>query len=161
MPPADALQIDEPEIATAGKASKSTEKPFASRDDWLAAAGKLKEAELEVEGIGRLLLSEISGAARAAIVSAQSAGLLADAKRIDAVAYQRALLSAGVVDPSSPKEARTPLFGRGDIDRVMGIGGAKIAQIVDKIEELSALGGYQGRAEENSTATPSDAGTSG
>lgn len=158
MPPVDAPTLD---VEPAIKETKPPEETFASRDDWLAAAGKLKEEALHVEGIGRLLLSEISGAARAAIVSNQSAGLLADAKRIDAVAYQRALLTAGVVDPSSPKDARVPLFGRGDIDRVMGIGGAKIAVIVDKIEELSALGNYQGRAEENSSGSPSDAGTSG
>jgi hypothetical protein len=134
---------------------------FASKDDWFNAAGKLKEATLEVEGIGLLLLSEISGTARAQIVSKQSAGLLADAKQIDALAYQKALLLAGVIDGSSPEGARVPLFSTADIDRVMTLGGQKIAKIVDKIEELSALGSHQGRAEENSPATPSVSGISG
>lgn len=151
MPP-----VDKPLAAVA-----PSDPQFASKDDWFNASGKLKEATLEVEGIGLLLLAEISGTTRAQIVSKQSAGLLADAKQIDAVAYQKALILAGVVDPSSPEGGRLPLFGRGDIDRVMEIGGQKIAKIVDKIEELSALGNYQKRAEENSPATPSASGISG
>ncbi len=145
------------------EATEQVKQAFATRDDWLNAAGHLREATHEVEGIGLLLLSEITGTARAQILSQQSVGLLAEGagKRIDAGAYQRTLLLAGVVDPNSPEGARTPLFAAGDIDRVMKIGGAKLATVIDKIEELSALGNYQKRAEENSAGSPNGDGTSG
>lgn len=123
---------------------------FASRDDWLNLAGHLKEEELHVEGLGTLLLSEITGDVRADIVADQSVGLLADQKKIDAKKYQRTLLQHGVVDPGSPPGARTSLFRPGDIDRAMKLGGGKIAEIVDKIEQLSGLGQYAGAAEGNS-----------
>ena len=143
------------------KVEETVKAAFASKDDWFNIAGKLREAELEVEGLGKVLLSEITGTARAQIMSTQSQGLLADAKKIDAVAYQRSLLLSGVVDPASPAGARVPLFSVGDIDRVMKIGGRTISKIVDKIEELSALGTYQGSAEGNSSPTQNGAGTSG
>jgi hypothetical protein len=135
-------------------------KKFLSREDWLNQAGVLREKEHYVEGLGLLLLSEITGDARADIVGRQSVGLLADNKKIDAKDYQRSLIQAGVVDPDSPKGDRKPMFRFGDMDRVMKIGGAKIAEIVDEIEKLSALGNYQGAAEENSSSTPNGGGTS-
>lgn len=129
---------------------EAAEKKYVSRDEWLNLAGHLKEEEHTVEGLGTLLLSEIAGDVRADIVAAQSVGLLADQKKIDAKAYQRTLLQHGVVDPSSPQGARTSLFRPGDMDRVMKLGGGKIAEIVDKIEKLSGLGQYAGAAEGNS-----------
>lgn len=135
---------------------------FVSRADWLAQAGKLKELVYPAEGLGKLLLTEITGAARAAIQSQSATGLLADVKRLDVAAYQRALLLAGVVDPSSPEGARKPLFSAGDMDTVMAIGGGKIAAVIEEIEKLSALGpAATGSAEKNSEATPSAAGISG
>lgn len=133
---------------------------FLSREDWLNNAGVLKEEEHEVDGFGRLLLSEITGDQRAEIVGHQSVGLLAEQRKIDAKAYQRSLLLAGVVDPSTPKGDRKPLFRASDLDRVMKIGGGKIAEIVDVIEKLSALGPYSGAAEENSDSTQNGDGTS-
>lgn len=133
---------------------------FASREDWLNTAGVLKEEEKHVEGLGLLLLSEITGDVRAEIVGHQSMGLLADQKKIDAKAYQRQLILAGVVDPDSPKGDRKPMFRSGDMDRVMKIGGGKIAEVVDAIEKLSALGQYGGAAEGNSDSTPNGASTS-
>lgn len=135
-------------------------KKFASRDDWLAQAGVLKEEELEVEGLGWLLLSEITGDVRAEIVGQQSVGLLAEQRKIDAKAYQRTLILAGVVDPQSPPGDRKPMFRPGDMDRVMRVGGGKIAGIVDVIERLSSLGQYQGAAEGNSVPTRNGASTS-
>lgn len=139
---------------------KDEMKKFLSREDWLNQAGVLREEELHVEGLGWLLLSEISGDARADIVGRQSVGLLAESRRIDAKDYQRSLILAGVVDPSSPKGDRRPMFRPGDMDKVMRVGGGKIADVVDAIEKLSALGAYQGAAEGNSESTPNGAGTS-
>lgn len=135
-------------------------KKFVSRDSWLNLAGVLKEEEHNVEGLGLLLLSEITGDVRADIVAAQSVGLLADQKKIDAKTYQRTLIQNGVVDPESPKGARSPMFRPGDMDSVMKLGGSKIAEIIDVIERLSSLGQYSGVAEGNSDSTPSAGSTS-
>lgn len=136
------------------------ERKFASRDDWLSNAGVLREEEHYVEGLGWLILSEITGDVRADMVANQSVGLLADQKKIDAKSYQRALIVAGVVDPTSPKGERRPLFRPGDMDRVMRVGAGKIADVVDTIERLSALGQYSGAAEGNSESTQNGASTS-
>lgn len=155
-----AQKIEEKVETTRVSEAEEAVRKFLSRDDWLNQAGVLKEEELEVEGFGLLLLSEITGDARAEIVGHQSVGLLADQRKIDAKAYQRSLILAGVVDPSSPKGDRKPMFRPGDMDRVMKIGGGKIAEIVDAVEKLSALGAYTGAAEGNSEATPNGASTS-
>ena len=146
-------------MATANKVLVEAKK-FASRDDWLNLAGVLKEEEHNVEGLGTLLLSEVTGAVRAEIMATQSEGLLADKKKVDAASYQRTLLQHGVVDPSSPAGDRKPLFRPGDMERVMRIGGAKIAEVVDHIERLSGLGVYTGEAEKNSEASQNGATTS-
>jgi hypothetical protein len=135
-------------------------KKFASREDWLNNVGVLKEKEVEIDGLGLLVLSEITGEARAEIVGWQSVGLLADQKKIDAKMYQRQLIQAGVVDPSTPPGDRKPMFRPGDMDRVMKIGGSKIADVVDEIEKLSALGAYAGAAEGNFDSTQNGASTS-
>lgn len=135
-------------------------KKFASRDDWLGQVGVLKEEDKYVDGLGWLVLSEITGDVRAEIVGQQSVGLLAEKRKIDAQAYQRTLILAGVVDPASPAGDRKPMFRPGDMDRVMRIGGGKIADIVDVIEKLSSLGQYQGAAEGNSVPTQNGASTS-
>ncbi len=137
-------------------------KKFASRDDWLAAVGKLREEEHEVEGLGLLLLSEVTGEVRAEIMSDQSAVLLlpeGQTRKLDQRGYQKKLILAGVVDPESPAGDRNPLFKAGDLDRVMKIGGGKVAEVVDRIERLSGLGQYQAAAEKNSDKA-SGAGTS-
>lgn len=159
--PEQTVVTAEPQLTHAHTADKPTENGFVSRESWLAQAGKLREAEHTVEGLGKLLLSELTGGARAAIQTNQSTGLLADLKRIDVSAYQRALLLQGVMDPSSPVGDRKPLFSAGDMDAVMKVGGAKIESVIDKLEELSGLGKSQASAEGNSPATPSSAGTSG
>ncbi len=137
-------------------------KKFASRDDWLNAVGKLREEEHEVEGLGLLLLSEVTGEVRAEIMSDQSAVLLlpeGQTRKLDQRGYQKKLILAGVVDPESPPGDRNPLFKAGDLDRVMKIGGGKVAEVVDRIERLSGLGQYQAAAEKNSDKA-SGAGTS-
>ncbi len=138
-------------------------KKFASRDDWLAAVGKLKEEETEIEGIGLLLLSEVTGEVRAELMSDASAVLLAAegaTKKIDRRSYEKKLLLAGVVDPESTAADRAPLFKAGDMDKIMKLGGGKIAAAVDVIERLSGLGQYTARAEGNSAETQNGVGTS-
>lgn len=147
-------------MATVESTKAPADKKFASRDDWLGLAGVLKEEELHVEGLGWLLLSEITGDVRADIVGQQSVGLLAEQKKIDAKAYQRQLLLHGVVDPTSQKGDRKPMFRPGDLDRVMRLGGQKIAEVVDHIEKLSALGQYIEEPEKNSGSTRNGATTS-
>jgi len=147
----------------APKAPKEPAKKYASRDDWLSAAGNLREEEYDVEGLGLLLLSEVTGEVRAEIMSDQSAVLLlpeGQTRKLDQRSYQKKLILAGVVDPESPPGGRNPLFKAGDLDKVMQIGGGKIASVVDRIERLSGLGQYQAAAEKNSGAE-NGAGTSG
>ena len=130
---------------------------FASRTDILDAAGRFAEEEHDLEGVGKLLLSEISGATRAEILG-QMATAIEGNKLTDpawTTKYQKTLLRAGVVDPASPVGARTPMFREGDLDRLMQIGGAKLSGVVDAIEKLSRMGRYQESAEGNSEATPS------
>lgn len=134
---------------------------FLNREQWLAQAGRFAEKTIDVPGLGKVLIAELSGLARAQIQAQQSAGLLADSKRVDVAAYQRAVLLAGVIDPTSPPDARRPLFQGGDMDRVMSLGGGKITIVVTEIEKLSGLDeSALSRAEENSGEAPSGAGTS-
>lgn len=140
-----------------------SENGFVTRDAWLAQAGKLREKTLDVPDFGKVLIVELNGVVRARIQAQQSTGLLSDQKRVDVPAYQRELLLNGVADPSSPEGARRPLFTAGDVDRVMQIGGGKIALIVGEIETLSGLDAGATnveRAEGEADGTPSDAGTS-
>lgn len=135
-------------------------KQFMNRESILSMSGLLKEEDFYVEGVGWMLLREISGEARAEIVAVQSVGLLADQRKIDRRAYERALILNGVVDPESPKGDRKPMFRMGDMDAVMRLGGSKIAQIVEEIEKLSGLGEFSGAVEGNSASTRSGGGTS-
>jgi hypothetical protein len=149
-----ATAVAEPPPAAAG---------FASRDDILGAAGRFAEAEFELEGVGKVLLSEISGQARAEILG-QMATAIEGNKLSDptwTAKYQKAMLRNGVVDPTSPAGDRKPFFREGDLDRLMKLGGAKIAALVDEIEKLSRMGSYQESAEGNSVITLNGASSSG
>jgi hypothetical protein len=135
---------------------------FVGRDQWLGAGSKLAEDVVAVEGLGKVLVSEITAKVRAEIMTIQSSGLLTEVgKSIDHLRHQKTLLLAGVIDPASPEGGRTPLFKEGDIDQVMQLGASKVEQIIDAIERLSKLGRYATSAEGNSAPTPSVAGTSG
>jgi len=162
MGPADQEAITT--VAVEDPPARKSGTKYVSRDDWLAAVGRFAEEEHEIEGLGVLLLSEVSGEVRADIMSDLSSVVLqpdGTPRRVDQRAYQKRLLQAGVVDPDSPAGSRNPLFKAGDMDRVMKIGGQKIADVVDVIERLSGLGRYQAAAEGNSETTPNGAGTSG
>lgn len=157
MSPADKT---DPDVLTINAPEQNGDKKFVSRDEWLNQAGVLREEEHHIEGLGWLILSEITGDARAEIVGHQSVGLLAEHKKIDAKAYQRSLIMAGTVDPASPPGNRNPMFRPGDMERVMKLGGGKVADIIDVIERLSALGNYAAAAEGNSDSTQNGASTS-
>ncbi len=150
--------------ATAAVVEKeSNGRVYASRDEILSAAGRFAEEEHDVEGIGWVMLSEISGEARARILGRMGMAL-EDGKLTDSAwtgHYQRALLLAGVVDPSSPEGARLPLLREGDLDRLMKLGGAKVTDMVTVIERLSKMGRFQESAEKNSVPIPSAVSTSG
>lgn len=139
-----------------------TEPKFATRDILLAAAGRLNEEVHEVTGLGTLLLGEIGADVRAEILTEQqSVALFAEgaAKKLDRKWYEKKILLAGILDPSSPEGARLPLFKQGDMDTVMRIGGAKIGEVVDAIERLSLMGRHVVSAEGNSNGLPNSAGS--
>ncbi len=136
---------------------------FASRAQILDAAGNFTEEEHDLEGVGKLLLSELSGAARAGILGELGIAIQ-DNRLTDPLwteRYQKTLLGHGVIDPSSPPGDRKPLFKQGDLDRLMQLGGAKITGVVDAIERLSRMGRYQESAEKNSAGTQNGASISG
>lgn len=135
-------------------------KRFLTREDILSAANKLKEEETQIEGLGTLLLSEITGSVRADLIAQQATGMMADQKKFDRQSYERTLIQAGVMDPSSPPGGRTTLFRMGDMDRVMKLGASKIETIVTTIERLSSMGESAGVAEGNSATSRNGGGTS-
>ncbi len=165
-PPETTTKIPAPTLEVDPLPAKEKSR-FASRDDFLAAAGRFSEEEVAVPGLGLLLLGEIGADVRADITTDQSAVLLipdkdekgvANVRKLDRRSYERRLLLHGVLDPSSPEGNRLPLLQPSDIDRVFKIGGAKIGTVVDVIERLSMLGRYSTSAEGNSNGTPSSAG---
>lgn len=156
-----AVEKSEPETVAGPPAVQP--RKFASRDDVLDAAGRFAEEEHEIEGIGWLLLSELSGEARAKVLGKMGMAI-EDGKLVDPAwtsAYQRLVLLHGVVDPSSAAGARLPLFREGDMDRLMRLGGSKITEAVAVVERLSKMGRFQESAEGNSAAPPSGDSTSG
>ncbi len=158
MPRADV--VDKPaEIEEAQPPDPADGKTFATRETFLAAAGHLSEEEIQVEGLGWLLLSEISGADRADIVAKSM--MAYQRNELDVKGYQRAVLLAGIVDPSSPQDERAPMFRSADMDQVMKVGGSKLLEAIDVIERLSLMGKYQPGAEGNLLPTPSSERTSG
>ncbi len=169
--PSDEKKSDPPMVAAETTADTAPPRVFASRTDWLDAAGKFAEEEFHLDGIGWVILSEISASARADILGHMASAMIpqdaapgeapAVKAKLDTPVYQRKLLLAGVVDSTSAPGARLPLFKEGDMDRVMKVGGSKVAGALDVIERLSNLGRYQPSAEGNSATTPSAASTTG
>lgn len=108
-----------------------------SRAALLARAGKLREDHVDVPGLGKVLVRELSGAARAKLIQGQ-----AQASRTgipDVQAYQKELLLNGLIDPDSPEDARQPLLEKADLDTVMQLGASAIDALCTRIEQLSGL----------------------
>lgn len=159
MNPVSDVQVDKI-VAPPREKEEPVANKFLSRDDMLSAANRLREEEVEIKGLGTLLISEITAEVRANLIGQQATGMMADQKKFDRNGYERTLIQAGVMDPLSPPHGRSTLFRLGDMDRVMKIGGSKVADIVDAIERLSSLGEYSGAAEGNSESTLKGDGTS-
>jgi len=132
---------------------------YVNRNDFLAAAGKLAEKEIEVEGIGWLIVSELTADERAEVIGKQ-ATMLNSRNELDVKSYQRSVLMYGLVDPESPPGKRTKLLRAGDVSEMMRLGGGKIQTLVDAIERLSAMGRHSELAEGNSETTLNGAPTS-
>jgi hypothetical protein len=107
------------------------------RDALLARSGKLEEARVEIDGLGHVVVRELSGAQRAALMQAQVEA--AQGGNLDILGYQRQLLLYGLVDPDSPEGAREPLLEKADLDMAMGLGGGLVDALCTRIEELSGL----------------------
>lgn len=124
-----------------------------SREALLARTVRAEE-EVDVPGLGRMLVGEINADERAAIIEKQAGDY--QNKRVDVRSYQKSLLVAGLLDPASSASARLPLLSAADGDAVMKVGSAKIAALVDAIERLSGMGAAAvARAEGNSDGIPS------
>lgn len=156
-----------PEVGAVDDApSAEWEKPLAAapvgitREALLDAASTSRdEAEVDVPGLGVVLVGEISGDERARIMEAAARAI--QAEQVDIRGYQKQMLAAGILDPSSPKGARVPLLRHEDIDAVMKLGAAKIRFLIDEIERLSGMGAHSfASAEKNSAPTPSESSTS-
>lgn len=139
--------------------AKAAANGFLSRDDLLKAASNRDEETVEIPGLGKVLVGEIGGDDRASITSKQAAAY--QENRIDIGSYQKSLIRVGVLDPSSPPDARLPLLRPADVDAVMKLGAGKVKLIVDAIERLSGMDAAAlTRAEGNSVTTASGSSTS-
>lgn len=122
---------------------------FLDREALLKGASRAEE-RVDIPGLGRLLCAEISGEDRAKLIGRQVSDVQAQ-REYDRAAYEKRLLLAGIVDPSSPADARLPLLKPGDVDALMRMGAGKISVLVTTIERLSGLGpDAVARAEGNS-----------
>ena len=132
-----------------------------SRDAFLSHVGKLAEEAVDVEGMGKVLCRELTGAQRAKVLEAL-APAVQEGGRADLARYQEMLLENGLIDPSSPADARTPLLDYADVTAAMkGMGASKIEQLCGAIERLSGLdAGARQRAEKNSAKTASSSSSS-
>jgi hypothetical protein len=136
---------------------------YADRNAFLSLIGDLAEGDMTFTTTKgkeiKLLVREITGKERADLITLQAAAY--QKGELDMVNYERKMLIAGIIDPESPEGARQPLLKSGDADALMGLGASKVALLVAKIEELSAMGVVnQTRVEGNSATTPSGDSTS-
>ncbi len=132
---------------------------FLSRDDLLKAASARDEEIVEIPSLGKVLVGEIGGDDRALITSRQASAY--QENRIDIGSYQKSLLKVGVLDPTSPPDARLPLLRPADVDAVMKLGAGKVKLLIDAIERLSGMDvAALQRAEGNSAKTASGSSTS-
>lgn len=132
---------------------------FVNRNEFLSAAGKLAEKEIEVEDIGWVIVSELTADERADVIGKQ-ATMLNSKNELDVKSYQRSMLMYGLVDPESPPGKRTKMLRPGDVNEMMRIGGGKLQILIDAIERLSAMGRHSELAEGNSETTLNGAPTS-
>lgn len=124
--------------ATEAQASAPNVKALTPAQLLAAAERGREEKVIAVPGLGAVLIGEITGVERADILSAQVE--MARQDKIDVKGYQRKLLLAAVLDPTSPEEARTNAFlSNGEAATFMRLGGGKIRALIDAIEEFSGM----------------------
>lgn len=112
---------------------------FLSRDDLLKAVSLRAEEIVDVPGLGKVLCGEIGGDVRAALIGKMASDAQGQ-RDYDRVAYEKRLLLGGILDPSSPPDARTPLLRSADADALMKLGAAKVQALVSAVERLSGMG---------------------
>lgn len=133
---------------------------FLSRDDLLKAATLRAEEIVEIPDLGKVLCGEIGGDDRALLIGKQVSDVQQQ-REYDRVGYEKRLLRAGILDPTSAADARTPLLRPADVDALMKLGAGKVGLLVQTIERLSGLGpDAVARAEGNSGPAGSGSSTS-
>lgn len=134
----------------------SDEGPVVGRDAFLAHVGELAEEVVDVPGLGRVLARELTGKARATVLSALAPA--AQGGKPDLALYQKLLLQLGLVDPADGQ----PLLDMRTAEKAMELGASKVEALCSAVERLSGLGVKAPEsAEKNSVATPSFTATSG
>lgn len=129
-----------------------------SRDSFIAQLGQSKLAEelVDLDGIGKVLCRELTGATRAkllGVLAPAASGAQADFER-----YQELLLQHGLVDPADGQ----PLLDVATVKDVMKLGASKVELLCSTIERLSGLDKQAAkRAEGNSEPTVASSGSSG
>ena len=130
-----------------------------SRDAFLAHVGRLAEELVDVPAMGKVLVRELSGRARAEVL--QLLAPAASGGKADIGAYQKMLLENGLIDPESPKDERRPLLDVTNRDKVMELGASKVEALCKAIERLSGLDAKAAEsAEKNSGNETTSASTS-
>lgn len=127
-----------------------------SRDAFLAHVGKLAEELIDVPGLGRVLVRELTGADRAKVLNALAPA--AAGEKPDLGLYQKMLLRFGLIDPNDGQ----PLLDMATVEKAMQLGASKVEALCSAIERLSGLGSRPASesAEKNSEPMPSSTATS-
>lgn len=117
----------------------SASEVYLSRDELLSPPA-LAEKDVVFEGWGTVLCGELSGDDRAEVTEKQARAMRDGADDV-IKGYQKALLSKGVLDATSPEASRTPLLRDADVGVLMHkLGGSRVRELVATIEQLSGLG---------------------
>jgi hypothetical protein len=132
---------------------------YGGRNELLSRSGKLKEADVDVDGV-TYVVRELNGLERAHLISLQAEARINGGK-VDLGQYQKQLLLRGLVDPETPEGAREAALTEADLDAVMRNGAGFLDPILDRIEELSGLNvDAQKAAKDFLGGTPSESATS-
>lgn len=126
-----------------------------SRDAFLSHIGELAEEIVDVPGLGLVKARELTGEARAKVLSALAPA--AQGGKPDLGLYQRLLLQLGLVDPTDDQ----PLLDVKTAEQAMKLGASKVEALCEAVERLSGLGAKTPEsAEKNSEPTPTSTATS-
>lgn len=125
-----------------------------SRDAFLAHVGELAEELVDVAGLGKVLVRELTGKQRAKVL--ETLAPAAQGGKPDIGLYQKTLLQLGLIDPADGQ----PLLDMASVERAMELGASKVEALCSAVERLSGLSGKAPEsAEKNSPATQTSAST--